>query len=70
MTWSKASRKSIVNNMQHGNALGGRISNTSEIVIVKPIKQGHEPVLQLDSVDLKAVTKTVRPISRLSPFLC
>ena len=70
MPWSKSAKKQVVEGMQYGNALGGRISNPGEIVFIKPLKHGYEPSLELDSIDLKAVTKTVRPISRLSPFLC
>lgn len=69
MAWSKGAKSQVLKQQQYGNALG-RITNAGDIVFVKPIKHDREPVLELEHVDLKAVTKTVRPISRLSPFLC
>ena len=70
MPWSKGAKKQVIKNMQYGRAIGGRISNPDEIIFIRPLKHDREPVLELDSVDLKYVEKPVRPISRLSPFLC
>jgi len=69
MPWSIQAKKEILRNeRQHGPTYG--ISRADEMILVAPEKRGYLPSLELDSIDVKNVTKKVFRISKLSPFLC